>query len=50
MSTTDRLDLVLLAAITLAVVVLLATPRGIGRLGGTAIVAIYAVFVAVQLT
>jgi cation:H+ antiporter len=48
-STTDRLDLVLLATMTAATLALLGTRRGMGRRGGAALVGLYAVFVAIQL-
>jgi cation:H+ antiporter len=48
-STTDRIDLALLAAITLATLTLLATRHGMRRLGGTAVLALYIVFVVLQL-
>jgi len=48
-STTDRLDLALLAAITAATVALLGLPHGMRRRGGAAVVALYVLFVVIQL-
>ncbi|HEY2435573.1 MAG TPA: hypothetical protein VGH93_00220 [Solirubrobacteraceae bacterium] len=48
-STTDRLDLALLAAMTAATVALLGIPHGMGRRGGAAVVALYLLFVVIQL-
>jgi cation:H+ antiporter len=48
-SSTDRLDLALLAAMTAATLALLARRGGMGRRGGAAVVALYVVFVAIQL-
>jgi cation:H+ antiporter len=48
-STTDRLDLALLAAITAATVALLGTGHGLRRRGGGAVVALYVLFVVLQL-
>jgi cation:H+ antiporter len=48
-STTDRLDLALLAAMTVATVALLRASNGMRRRGGVAVVALYALFVAIQL-
>jgi cation:H+ antiporter len=48
-STTDRVDLGLLAAATVATLALLSSRNGIGRLGGAIIVALYAAFIVVEL-
>jgi cation:H+ antiporter len=48
-STTDRIDLALLAAITVVTLTLLATRRGMRRLGGATVLALYIVFVVLQL-
>jgi Ca2+/Na+ antiporter len=48
-SATDRLDLALLAAITAATVALLGIPHGMRRRGGAAVVALYVLFVVIQL-
>ena len=48
-SSTDRLDVALLAAMTAVTLALLGPRRGIGRRGGAAVVGLYAVFVAIQL-
>lgn len=48
-STTDKLDLVLLATMTVATVALLRPPHGMRRLGGATVVALYVLFVVVQL-
>jgi Ca2+/Na+ antiporter len=49
-SANDRLDLVLLAAITVATVALLAPRTGMRRPGGAVVVGLYAAFVAVTLS
>jgi cation:H+ antiporter len=49
-SATDRLDLALLAAITVATVALLAPRRGMRRGGGAIVVSLYAAFIAVTLS
>ena len=48
-STKDRLNLALLAAITAATVALLGARQGMRRLGGATVVALYMVFVAIEL-
>jgi len=48
-STTDRLDLALLGAIMAATVALLGTGHGLRRRGGGAVVALYVLFVVIQL-
>jgi cation:H+ antiporter len=48
-SATDRVDLGLLAAVTVATLALLSNRNGMGRLGGAIIVVMYAAFVVVEL-
>lgn len=48
-SSTDQIDLALLAATTLASLALLGMRRGIGRIGGAIIIGLYAAFVVVEL-
>jgi cation:H+ antiporter len=48
-STTDRLALALLAAMTAAALAFLGSPHGMRRSGGTTVVALYVVFVAIEL-
>jgi cation:H+ antiporter len=48
-SATDKLDLALLAALTVATLAFLGNRRGMGRLGGATVVALYALFVVFQL-
>jgi cation:H+ antiporter len=48
-STTERLDLALLAVMTAATVALLRRPHGMRRGGGAAVVALYFLFVLIQL-
>ena len=48
-SATERLDLALLAAMTVVTLALLRDPRGMRRPGGVAVVGLYVVFVVIQL-
>jgi cation:H+ antiporter len=48
-SAAERLDLALLAAMTVVTLVLLRHPRGMRRAGGVAVVGLYVVFVVIQL-
>jgi cation:H+ antiporter len=48
-STAERLDLALLAAMTVVTLALLRHPRGMRRPGGAAVVGLYVVFVVIQL-
>ena len=48
-STTDRLDLALLAAMTAATLALLGIPNGMRRLGGATVISLYVLFVVIQL-
>jgi cation:H+ antiporter len=48
-SSTDQVDLALLAATTVASLALLGMRRGIGRVGGAIIISLYAAFVVVEL-
>jgi len=48
-SSTERLDLALLATMTVATVALLRTPSGMRRPGGAVVVALYLLFVVIQL-
>lgn len=48
-STTDQLDLALLATMTVATVALLRAPNGMRRPGGVVVVALYVLFVVIEL-
>jgi cation:H+ antiporter len=48
-STTAKIDLVLLAIMTVATIALLKPPQSMRRLGGAAVIALYVLFVVVQL-
>jgi cation:H+ antiporter len=48
-STTDKLDLALLAAMTAATLALLGIPNGMRRLGGATVISLYVLFVVIQL-
>jgi cation:H+ antiporter len=48
-STTDRVDLAILVAMTVVALALLARPTGLGRLGGVVLIGMYGAFAVVEL-